>query len=134
MPNFYLQPQKPNNNNIIWIAILGITVLVLLFAYIAKNRFVTTLLPEEFNEAKIGQKFMLLEDEKGNKILSYYQEVHNCDWEDCSHFNEIIDQDNFISKWGYEPDTDGYYVELTHFMNPDWTYEQCEDYVFSGVE
>ena len=42
--------------------------------------------------------------------------------------------DNFTSTWGYEPDTDGYYTELTHFINPNWTYEQCEDYVFSGVE
>ena len=27
--------------------------------------------------------------------------------------------DNFTSTWGYEPDTDGYYTELTHFMNPN---------------
>lgn len=61
---------------------------------------------------------------------------HYCDWGDCPHQGENMDQHNFISKWkgGYDELTDGWCVEMTHFMNPTWTYEQCEDYVFSGVE
>ena len=108
MPDFYYQPPKPDNNNkkIVWLIILGITVIVLLFAYNARIKFVTTLLPE----------------------------THTCNWEDCQQQDKIMNKHNFTSTWGYEPDTDGYYTELTHFMNPNWTYEQCEDYVFSGVE
>ena len=48
MPDFYYQPPKPDNNSkkIVWLIILGITVIVLLFAYNARIKFVTTLLPE----------------------------------------------------------------------------------------
>ena len=109
MPDFYYQPPKPDNNNkkIVWLIILGITVLVLLlFTYNARIKFVTTLLPE----------------------------THTCNWEGCQQQDKIMNIDNFTSTWGYEPDTDGYYTELTHFMNPNWTYEKCEDYVMSGVE
>ena len=60
--------------------------------------------------------------------------THKCDWEDCDQQGEVIDQLQFKSQWGYEEHTDGFYVELTHFVNPTWTYEQCEQYVFSGVE
>ena len=92
MPDFYYQPPKPDNNSkkIVWLIILGITVIVLLFAYNARIK-----------------------------------------WEDCQQQDKIMNKHNFTSTWGYEPDTDGYYTELTHFINPNWTYEQCEDYVFS---
>ena len=105
MPDFYYQPPKPDNNSkkIVWLIILGITVIVLLFAYNARIKFVTTLLPE----------------------------THTCNWEDCQQQDKIMNIDNFTSTWKYEPDTDSYYTELTHFMNPSWTYEECEDYVFS---
>ena len=53
-----------------------------------------------------------------------------CNWVDCEYQGEVISKDNFTSKWGYIPESDGYVVELTHFMNPKWTYEQCEEYVF----
>lgn len=45
MPDFYYQPPKPDNNSkkIVWLIILGITVIVLLFAYNARIKFVTTL-------------------------------------------------------------------------------------------
>ena len=56
---------------------------------------------------------------------------HYCNWEDCGHQGEILNQWTFSSEWGYEKDTDGYLCEYTHFMNPSWTYEECEDYVFS---
>lgn len=55
---------------------------------------------------------------------------HYCNWVDCEYQGEVISKDNFTSKWGYIPESDGYVVELTHFMNPKWTYEQCEEYVF----
>lgn len=59
---------------------------------------------------------------------------HYCDWEDCGHQGEVVDQNNFVSYWEYEEFTDGWCVEMTHFMNPEMTYEECEAYVFSGVE
>lgn len=105
MPDFYYQPPKPDNNSkkIVWLIILGITVLVLLFAYNARIKFVTTLLPE----------------------------THTCNWDYCPHKGKLMISSNFISYWGYEEDTDGYLCEYTHFMNPYWTYEECEDYIFS---
>lgn len=64
------------------------------------------------------------------------EERHYCNWEDCPHVGKIMDQHTFNSIWagGYVEGTDGFYVELTHFMQPTWSYEQCEDYVMSGVE
>ena len=60
--------------------------------------------------------------------------IHYCNWVDCSHQGEVMKETKFISEWGFEESTDGWCVELTHFMNPEMTYEQCEKYVFSGVE
>ena len=58
--------------------------------------------------------------------------LHICNWEDCTHQYELMTNTNFISDWGYEKDTDGYLCEYTHFMNPSWTYEECEDYIFDN--
>lgn len=60
--------------------------------------------------------------------------LHACNWEDCDLTGQEMNHHTFKSTWGYEEMTDGYLVELTHFMNPEMTYEQCEDYVFAGVE
>lgn len=60
--------------------------------------------------------------------------THQCDWEDCELVGLEMDQHKFVSKWGAEEMTDAWCVEITHFINPELTYEQCEDYVFSGVE
>ncbi len=60
--------------------------------------------------------------------------IHYCIWEDCGHQGQIKDQNNFVSYWGYEEMTDGWCVEMTHFINPEMTYEECDAYVFSGVE
>ena len=60
--------------------------------------------------------------------------IHKCNWEDCNYQNKSVTVNNFKSTWGYEEHTDGFYVELTHIAQPDWSYEQCEEYVFSGVE
>lgn len=59
---------------------------------------------------------------------------HYCTWEDCEHQGEEMNQWEFVSQWGHEEYTDGWCVEMTHFMDPHMTYEECEDYVFSGVE
>ena len=34
----------------------------------------------------------------------------------------------------YEPYTDGWCIEYTHYMNPSWTAEMCEDYTFMDNE
>ena len=60
--------------------------------------------------------------------------LHTCNWENCSHYNKSVNVQTFSPEWGYEKDTDGYYIEITHIAQPTWTYEQCEQYVFTGVE
>ena len=71
-----------------------------------------------------------------NKLLTQDIEYvqHQCNWEDCDHQGELMDSRFFVSYWGYENETDGFYTELTHFMNPEMTYKEVEDYVMSGVE
>ena len=56
---------------------------------------------------------------------------HFCDWEDCTHNYEYKSFNNFKSAYNAEEYSDLYLIELTHFLNPTWTYEECEDYVFS---
>ena len=60
--------------------------------------------------------------------------LHYCNWDDCQYKGEVMDQWKFTSKSGAEELTDTWCMEITHFMNPTWTHEQCEDYVMSGVE
>ena len=69
-------------------------------------------------------------------IISVYifSLFHICNWEDCTHNFEYKTENNFKSAYNAEEYSDLYLIELTHFLNPSWTYEECEDYVFSGVE
>lgn len=90
--------------------------------------------PEEMELAEIGDKLMVEDINKDGIQLGFYNIKHQCDWEDCEHQGEIVDQNNFVSYWGYEEMTDGWCVEMTHFMNPEMTYEECDAYVMSGVE
>ena len=62
-------------------------------------------------------------------ILSF---LHICNWEDCTHNFELRLEDNFVSAYGFEDNSDLYLIELTHFLNPSWKYEECEDYVFNN--
>ena len=66
-------------------------------------------------------------------IISMYIStlLHFCDWEDCTHNYEYKSVSNFKSAYNAEEYSDLYLIELTHFLNPTWTYEECEDYVFS---
>ena len=66
--------------------------------------------------------------------IYFNMDRHYCDWEDCNHKGKEMDQFKFVSQWGYEEMTDGWCIEMTHFMNPEMTYEECEQYVFEGVE
>lgn len=59
---------------------------------------------------------------------------HYCSWEDCGYQNEVMDQWLFMSESGAEEFTDTWCIEMTHFLNPEMTYEECEQYVFEGVE
>ena len=66
-------------------------------------------------------------------IISMYISslLHFCDWEDCTHNYEYKSFNNFESAYNAEKYSDLYLIELTHFLNPSWKYEECEDYVFS---
>ena len=66
-------------------------------------------------------------------IISMYISslLHFCNWEDCTHNFEYKSISNFESAYNAEEYSDLYLIELTHFLNPSWTYEECEDYVFS---
>ena len=66
-------------------------------------------------------------------VSLYNNNIHRCTWEDCHHYGQSVDVQTFTPIWGDEG-TDAYYVEITHVAQPQWTYEQCVDYVFSGVE
>ena len=59
---------------------------------------------------------------------------HYCNWEDCGYQNEVMDQWLFMSESGSDEFTDTWCIEMTHFLNPEMTYEECEQYVFEGVE
>ena len=58
--------------------------------------------------------------------------LHICNWEDCTHNFELKLEDNFVSAYGFEDNSDLYLIELTHFLNPSWKYEECEDYIFDN--
>ena len=62
-------------------------------------------------------------------ILSLF---HICNWEDCTHNFELRLEDNFVSAYGFEDNSDLYLIELTHFIHPSWKYEECEDYIFDN--
>ena len=72
--------------------------------------------------------------EKKLNTKTVSNKIHNCNWKDCKWVNKPIDEKTFISKYGNEEYTDSWCIELTHYTNPKLTYEQCEDYVFAGVE
>ena len=100
------QPNKPNKHDIASVlAIIFILVVVLFYSTMKSNTLEATL-----------------------------PKAHYCTWVDCDHQGEALDQYNFVSYWGYEEMTDGWCVEMTHFMDPQLSYEECEAYVFSGVE
>lgn len=42
----------------------------------------------------------------------------------------LFNPDDFVSPSGAEPGTDLYLLELTQAMHPDWTIEQCEEWLF----
>ena len=62
-------------------------------------------------------------------VLSF---LHICNWEDCTHNFELRLEDNFVSAYGFKDNSDLYLIELTHFLNPSWKYEECEDYIFDN--
>ena len=62
-------------------------------------------------------------------ILSF---LHICNWEDCTHNFELRLENNFVSAYGFEDNSDLYLIELTHFIHPSWKYEECEDYIFDN--
>ena len=70
----------------------------------------------------------------GILILSMYiiSLFHFCNWEDCTHNFEYKSFYNFESAYNAEEYSDLYLIELTHFLNPSWEYEECEDYVFNN--
>jgi hypothetical protein len=52
---------------------------------------------------------------------------HTCPFDECPYkgafeFTEV--------KSECEVDTDCYLLDVTHFNNPSWTYDQCEAYIW----
>lgn len=43
----------------------------------------------------------------------------------------IEDEDNDETA---SPGSDAYYIDYTHFLFPDWDYDQCEEYTFKIVK
>ena len=111
-----------------------VTLIVERYSILQDTPKIEVILPEGADSAKAGDKFVVDIVSKGKIYLEF--DKHYCDWEDCSHQGEVRNQMNFKSKWngGYAVLTDGWCVEMTHFINPTWSYQQCEDYVMSGVE
>lgn len=118
-------------------------IIVLILVIILNALFMTSckaqtqvilILPTEDTQPFLGD--ILRITRINNDAITLEYDRHHCNWEDCPHENSIRNQHFFVSKWagGYDEGTDGFYTELTHYMNPDWTYEQCEDYVMSGIE
>lgn len=62
----------------------------------------------------------------------YDIKLHQCEKINCTHKGEIMNQFIFQSK--HADSTDEFKKEITHFMNPTWSLEKCEEYVKSGVE
>lgn len=136
---YYMPDPNPNPNfnrrklaTILAIIIIA-TVFYMLFSC-TPNTTQQVVLPKETSLVKAGDK--LIVDIVTDKEIVLTYDNHYCDWIDCPHQGEYMDQHKFISKWdgGYEKLTDSWSIELVHFMNPEWTYEQCEEYVMSGVE
>ena len=67
-------------------------------------------------------------------IISVYifSLFHICNWEDCTHNFEYKSENSFVSAYGSKDNSDLYLIELTHFLNPSWEYEECEDYIFDN--
>ena len=57
--------------------------------------------------------------------------THQCVIPECKHNGEVMDERTFTSQLGCEEGTDCYYTELTHFMNPSWTYSESEQHAMS---
>jgi hypothetical protein len=53
---------------------------------------------------------------------------HECRMEDCDMTGSIY----FRSE--YEEGSDGYLFDLTHWAHPEWSYEQCEEYVMKPTD
>lgn len=62
----------------------------------------------------------------GDTVFVQFKYPHTCDWEECNNTG----QREFAEAYGYEEGTDGYILELIHFVKPDLTYEQGEEYLF----
>ena len=66
-------------------------------------------------------------------ILIYiWYTFHICICEDFTHNFEYKSENSFVSAYGFKQNSDLYLIELTHFLNPSWEYEECEDYVFNN--
>lgn len=64
---------------------------------------------------------------QSHKVDSTYVEDTN-----TSKFTQTIDGVHFVSPSGAEPGTDTYTIELIKANNPDWTWEQCEKFMWEN--
>lgn len=58
---------------------------------------------------------------------------HECPYKMCPYKGmpeySVLSED-FLFKCECEEGSDCYYLDIIHFKNPNWTYDQCEDYLF----
>lgn len=107
----------------------------------ASNLDVEVVLPEEYTEITTQDTLIGYYNKRQNILYIAFNNSrnktitinsHSCNWEDCDHQGEVMKESSFTSHWGYQPSTDGYCVELTHFLHPNLTYEQCEDTILTN--
>lgn len=63
----------------------------------------------------------------GNKT----EYIHSCSWENCE-LNGKKNTDVFVSV--NKPSTDEYYVDMIHWVHPDWSKEKCLQQIYTHIK
>lgn len=69
---------------------------------------------------------------KSSETVTQSHKVDSTYVEDINRFTQTIDGVHFVSPSGAEPGTDTYTIELIKANNPDWTWEECEKFMWEN--